>query len=132
MAAVAHASPADLRRLSFVGTGATVRPVPARVPTTVYHRRRAAALVVLVGALAALLLALHALLAAFGGGPLTASGRPGGQGGVYVVQPGDTFWGIASRLAPGEDPRPLVAQLVAAHGSSALMAGERLHLPDPF
>ncbi|MDQ4069750.1 MAG: LysM peptidoglycan-binding domain-containing protein, partial [Actinomycetota bacterium] len=65
----------------------------------------------------------------FGGGPLTASERPSASGAVYVVQPGDTFWDIASRLRPGEDPRPLVAELVAAHGSPVLVAGDRLRLP---
>lgn len=128
MAAVAHASPADLRRLSLAGTGAVVRPVPARVPTTVYRRRRAVALLVLVSAFVAVAVALSGL------GP--APGAPAGLSGarfntgVYVVQPGDTFWEIARRLAPGQDPRPIVAELVAAHGSATLLAGERLHLPD--
>ena len=130
MAAVAHASPAGIRRLSFVGTGPSVRPVPARVPTTVYRRRQAAALVVVLTALLALALAVHGLLVPSGGGPLTASGRPGGVTSVYVVQPGDTFWEIARRLQPGGDPRPLVAELVAAHGSAVLVAGERIQLPD--
>ena len=130
MAAVAHASPADLRRLSFVGTGPLARPVRTRVPTTVYRRRRAAALLVVFTALLALALAVQGLLAPFGGGPLTAPERPGADGSVYVVQPGDTFWAIASRLHPGEDPRPLVAELGAAHGGPVLVAGERLHLPD--
>jgi nucleoid-associated protein YgaU len=127
MAAVAHASPAGIRRLSFVGTGPSVRPVPARLPTTVYRRRQAAALVVVLTALAVLALAVHGLLVPSGGGPLTASGRGTS---VYVVQPGDTFWDIARRLQPGGDPRPLVAELVAAHGSPVLVAGERIQLPD--
>jgi nucleoid-associated protein YgaU len=127
MAAVAHASPADLRRLSFVGTGAVLRPRPARVPTTVYRRRRAVALLVLVTAFVAVALALSGL-GAVAGAPVE---RPGAAPtGVYVVQPGDTFWEIARRLVPGQDPRPLVAELVAAHGSATLVAGERLHLPD--
>lgn len=132
MAAVAHASPADLRRLSLVGTGASLRLVPARVPTTVYRRRRAAALLVLVTAVVAIALAAQGVVASFGGGVPPAT-SPGGHravgGGLYVVQPGDTFWDIARRLSPGEDPRPLVAELVAAHGSPVLITGERLHLP---
>jgi hypothetical protein len=77
----------------------------------------------------ALVLAVGGLLASFGGGPLTASERPGAPAAVYVVQPGDTFWEIARRLDPTGDPRPLVARLVAAHGSPVLVPGERLALP---
>jgi nucleoid-associated protein YgaU len=130
MAAVAHASPADIRRLVVVRT-APLAPAsaPARVPAATYRRRRAIAMLVVVTAVATLLLVLHGLLAAFGGGPLTASERPGVPGAVYVVQPGDTFWEIARRLEPGGDPRPLVARLVAEHGSPVLVAGDRLRLP---
>ncbi|MGH9264874.1 MAG: LysM peptidoglycan-binding domain-containing protein [Acidimicrobiales bacterium] len=130
MAAVAHVSPADLRRLVVVRTGPVV-PASHRLPAATYRRRRAVALLVVASGLAALLLVLHGLLASFGGGPLTASERPGAPvaGAVYVVQPGDTFWGIARRIAPEEDPRPLVARLVAEHGSPTLLAGERLRLP---
>ncbi|MDQ3897201.1 MAG: LysM peptidoglycan-binding domain-containing protein, partial [Actinomycetota bacterium] len=95
----------------------------------VYRRRRLAALLVVATVVAALLLVVHALPVPFGGGPLTASERPGAAGTVYVVQPGDTFWDIARRLDPHADPRPLVARLVAAHGSPVLVAGERLRLP---
>lgn len=132
MAAVAHASPADLRRLVVVRTAPAVSSppwAPARRPSTVYRRRRAVALLVVVGVVAALVLAVGGLLASFGGGPLTASERPGAPASVYVVQPGDTFWEIARRLDPVGDPRPLVARLVAAHGSAVLVPGERLALP---
>lgn len=129
MAAVAHASPAQLHRLVLVHTGPVARPAVARVPTAVYRRRRAAALVVVVAVVATLVLAVGALLASVGGRPLTAPEQPGSPAVVYVVQPGDTFWNIARRLQPGEDPRPLVSRLVAAHGSPVLVAGERLSLP---
>lgn len=36
--------------------------------------------------------------------------------GTYLVHPGDTLWAIAERLAPGEDPRPLVDAIVDANG----------------
>ena len=47
---------------------------------------------------------------------------------AYVVQPGDTLWSIARQLQPEGDVRPLVDQLSARHGGSALQAGERLDL----
>ncbi|MGH9294231.1 MAG: LysM peptidoglycan-binding domain-containing protein [Acidimicrobiales bacterium] len=52
-----------------------------------------------------------------------------GHGYVYVVRPGDTLWSIASRLQPGGDPRPLVADLESQLGGAALLPGDRLHLP---
>jgi hypothetical protein len=129
VAAVAHASPAYVGRLALIRTGPAVRPAPTSLPHTVYRRRRALALLFVVSAATALLLALQGLLGALGGDPL-ASQRPGSPAvSVYVVQPGDTFWGIAGRLRPDEDPRPLVARMVAAHGSPVLVAGERLELP---
>jgi hypothetical protein len=126
MVAVAHASP-EVRRLVAVRTRPVLAAVPGvRVPASVYRRRRALALLVVVTGVAALVLVLHGLLVPFGGGPLTASERPGA---VYVVQPGDTFWALATRMSPNEDPRPLVARMVAAHGSPVLVPGERLSLP---
>jgi hypothetical protein len=130
MAAVAHASPTDIRRLALVRTGPVVRPARTTLPVTVYRRRRAVAVLIVVSVGLALGLALQSLLGALGSGPLTASERPEAPPGrVYVVQPGDTFWAIAGRLHTGEDPRPLVARMVAAHGSAVLVAGERLVLP---
>jgi hypothetical protein len=136
MAAVAHVSPAadaraDLRRLVLVRTGQGIAPLPRLAsPATVYRRRRAVALLVVVTVVAGLVLALGGLLASFTGGPAsTTADRPAAAGAVYVVQPGDTFWEIARQLHPGEDPRPLVARLVAAHGSASLRPGERLTLP---
>ena len=128
MVAVTQASPAQLQRLAIVPTISSATRV-SRVPATVYRRRRAVALVVAASVIAALVLAVGGLLASFGGGPLTASERPGVPSAVYVVQPGDTFWDIARRLDPAGDPRPLVARLVAAHGSPVLVPGERLALP---
>jgi len=129
MAAVAHASPAHVGRLALVRTGPVARPAQTALPVTVYRRRQLVALLFVVSVLAVVVLAAQGLLGTLGGDPL-ASRRPGGpSASVYVVQPGDTFWGIASRLRPDEDPRPLVTRMVATHGSPVLVAGERLALP---
>ena len=51
---------------------------------------------------------------------------------TYVVEPGDTLWSIARRVAPGRDPRPVVDALVEAndlHGG--LQAGQELSVPVP-
>ena len=131
MVAVAHASPAPAPCLVVVRTGLSLVQPPTRshIAPAVYRRRRVAAALLVASVAAALILAVGGLLASFGGGPLTASERPGAPAAVYVVQPGDTFWEIARRLDPTGDPRPLVARLVAAHGSPVLVPGERLALP---
>jgi hypothetical protein len=57
--------------------------------------------------------------------------RPGAER-VYVVNPGDTLWGIAARIAgPEGDPRPIVDALVSRNhiAGAAIVPGERLHLP---
>jgi hypothetical protein len=59
------------------------------------------------------------------GSALAENGRPAS----YVVQPGDTLWSIAQRVAPGGDPRPLVAELASKIGSARVVPGERITLP---
>ena len=49
---------------------------------------------------------------------------------TYVVEPGDTLWSIAHRVAPGQDPRPVVDRLIEAndvHGG--LRVGQELSIP---
>ncbi|HVM66247.1 MAG TPA: LysM domain-containing protein [Acidimicrobiales bacterium] len=48
---------------------------------------------------------------------------------VWVVEPGDTLWGIAERLEPGTDVRPLVDALSRQVHGRPLQAGERLVVP---
>jgi hypothetical protein len=118
---------------------ARIEPVlahrPARLPASTYRRRRAAA----AGLVVLLVVLVGAALGTLGGGPLLVPERPGAlsvsdagpAGRIYVVQPGDTFWTIATRLKPSGDPRPLVDRLVAAHGGSTLHVGERIPVPFP-
>jgi hypothetical protein len=89
----------------------------------------------LLGAVAtALVVALALPWGGTGGRPLATPGAA--QGGhpvsahaLYVVQPGDTLWTIAEQLAPGDDPRPVEAQLAAQVGGDAIVPGERVVLP---
>ena len=46
-----------------------------------------------------------------------------------TVGPGETLWSIAVALRPGEDPRPLVDELVALNGGTELTAGGVVRLP---
>ena len=46
---------------------------------------------------------------------------------VYIVQPGDTLWAIASeRAQPGDDVQSLVAVLGESAGSASLEVGQRI------
>ncbi|MEO7555854.1 MAG: LysM peptidoglycan-binding domain-containing protein, partial [Acidimicrobiales bacterium] len=47
---------------------------------------------------------------------------------TYVVQPGDTLWSIARRLAPKADVTATVDRLADLNGSSAIQIGQRLRL----
>jgi hypothetical protein len=50
---------------------------------------------------------------------------------VTVVQPGETLWAIARRVAPGTDPRATIARLTELNdlGARPIVAGQRLVLP---
>ena len=50
---------------------------------------------------------------------------------TYVVRPGDTLWSIAVRVAPGTDPRRIVAEMQAQNvvDAGALAAGQTLVVP---
>lgn len=46
---------------------------------------------------------------------------------IYVVQPGDTLWSIATAVSvEGEDIRPLVAHLKSVAGGASLDVGQRI------
>jgi acyl dehydratase len=45
---------------------------------------------------------------------------------VYVVQPGDTLWSVASQLDSDGDVRDTVDRLAALNGGSAIAVGQRL------
>ena len=75
-----------------------------------------------------LLLLAPSLARARGNGPASRTSAPGGA--PYTVAPGDTLWSIASRVAPGHDPRPVIDQLQAAnHLHGPLRPGQTLTIP---
>lgn len=43
-----------------------------------------------------------------------------------VVRPGDSLWTVAERLAPGDDPRPVVDALSDARHGTVLTPGESI------
>ncbi|HXY91959.1 MAG TPA: LysM domain-containing protein [Acidimicrobiia bacterium] len=100
-------------------TGPTTPPRP-RMARAVYVRRRIAA--ALLGI--ALVLVMAQAGAALGGSTLAAPERRPAPPAHTVVRPGDSLWSIATRLAPGEDPRPVVDALESARHGAPLVPGE--------
>jgi Tfp pilus assembly protein FimV len=54
--------------------------------------------------------------------PASATGRTV----TYLVQPGDTLWSIAQRVAPERDPRAVVDALRDARDTDTLYPGEAI------
>jgi hypothetical protein len=107
------------------------RPVPVRrsLPdraTRVRRRRLAAIGLAAVLTLGGVTVGRVVWSAAVGTSPAQPIDARPITGDVYVVQPGDTLWSIAQRIAPGEDPRPVVAALKAGNGDVDLEPGDRL------
>lgn len=91
--------------------------------TRVRHRRLAATVIV-------------ATMGAAWAVPVAKALGPGGEparvsSARYVVRQGDTLWSIAERLAPGEDPRPVVDALTSANDLEprSLVPGQALVVP---
>lgn len=82
-----------------------------------------AALVALCALLGGVLLAGGVARAAQGARPLPVR--------YHVVMPGDTLWGIATREAPRDDPREVVARLVELNAlrGAGLRVGQRIAVP---
>src|SRR5262249_15223086 len=91
-----------------------------RTRSAVFRRRRLVAAVLGLG----FVLTAARAGAALGGTPATPARLPHVR--TVVVQPGDTLWSIANRVAPKRDPRDVVDALAKARGSSALVPGETL------
>lgn len=89
-----------------------------------YVRRRRTTLIV---ALALLTAVLYGPVA----GAVAGQRLPSTKAQTYVVAAGDTLWGIASRLRPGSDPRPIILQIQQLNGVDAgsLAPGQRLLVP---
>jgi Tfp pilus assembly protein FimV len=133
-----------------MSTATLTRPASARVPEPVRAVRYGAAVFARPGPRAqraprtritrrgrAVLLALTVLVLL----ALISLGRTGSQAATYVentpplqqttVQPGETLWSVAQRIAPENDPREVIAQIRRINHltSSSLRVGQQLLLP---
>ena len=116
-----------VRQLRLIESDRQHSPRSARShQRAVYRRRRVLAALVGLG----LVLTVARAGAALGGSSLATPERlPHVQ--QVVVEPGDTLWSIAQRLAPGHDVRPVVDAMERALGTDTLIAGERITVPAP-
>jgi nucleoid-associated protein YgaU len=103
-----------------------VRPSRRNRAAAVYRRRRCVAAAVGLG----VIMAAGQAGVALGGSPLASAGRrpPAATPEVVtvVVEPGDTLWSIAHRLAPRAETREVVDALVEARGTASIVPGETL------
>ncbi|HUI49014.1 MAG TPA: LysM peptidoglycan-binding domain-containing protein [Acidimicrobiia bacterium] len=115
------------RRLRPIDSNRQPRPRPARRHTrAIYRRRRVLAALVGLG----LVLTIARAGATLGGSSLAASERlPHVQ--LVVVEPGDSLWSIAQRVAPGRDVRPIVDAMARALGTTTVTAGQTIRVPAP-
>ena len=102
---------------------ATTRPVPGGLRLT-----RRGRLVVFLTFLTAALAVLFVVLS----GAATGSGERGRPVPVRMVQveAGDTLWSIATRAAPGEDPRDLIDEIEELNSlDGTLRVGTEIAVP---
>ena len=90
-----------------------------RVSRATYVRRRLS----VVGLAVGLVLVTAQAGAALGGSSPDAPGRAPTVAST-VVREGDSLWSVAERLAPGDDPRPVVDALREARHGDPLLVGE--------
>ena len=103
---------------------------PRTQKPAIYRRRRIFAALVVGLVVFCLVLAGSELLGRLHGTPGSTPVGAVTQPMVYVVQPGDTLWEIASRVnPPGRDIRHTVDQLAIAAGTPVLQPGQRIVLP---
>jgi LysM repeat protein len=91
--------------------------------------RRGRLTVLIVVALAVLILGSWRAMTA--DADVEGSGAEGSGAVAVTVQPGDTLWTISMSLAPGADPRVLIAEIRSLNGltQSGLMPGQVLLVP---
>lgn len=80
---------------------------------------------------AAFLLLVIAMSGRFTADAGTAVGPSGPANAVVVVQQGESLWQIASRLAPGSDPRAMVQEIRSLNdlGDTTIVAGQSILVP---
>lgn len=87
--------------------------------------------------LAALPIVVVLSIAVVGGGAALASSDNGAASGAFTeitVMSGETLWSIAEDVAPGSDPRDVVAEITRLNAlkNGSVAAGQRIALPAAY
>lgn len=87
--------------------------------------------------LAALPIVVVLSIAVVGGGAALASSDNGPASGAFTeitVMSGETLWSIAEDVAPGSDPRDVVAEITRLNAleNGSVAAGQRIALPAAY
>lgn len=87
--------------------------------------------------LAALPVVVALALAVVGGGAALASNESGASAGTFTeitVMSGETLWSIAEDVAPGSDPRDVVAEIARLNAleNGSVTAGQRIAIPTAY
>lgn len=90
-----------------------------------------------LAALAAIPLVAAVVVGVVSGGSAIGSndaGAPAGTFDTVTVMPGDSLWSIARSVAPGQDPRDVVAEISSLNQlpGSVLDTGEELAIPADY
>jgi len=112
---------------------AAVIPAQARPATRLRLTTRGRAVLL---ALASVPLALGIAFAALSGGSAVASGSdaPAATLEIVTVMPGDTLWSIATKVAPGLDPREVIGEISRTNllRGGQLQIGQELAIPAAY
>ena len=87
--------------------------------------------------LAALPVVVALAIAVVGGGAALASNESGASAGAFTeitVMSGETLWSIAEDVAPGSDPRDVVAEITRLNAleNGSVTAGQRIAIPAEY
>ncbi|MFG6280361.1 LysM peptidoglycan-binding domain-containing protein [Microbacterium sp. 5K110] len=87
--------------------------------------------------LAALPVVVALSVAVVGGGAALASNDSGASAGAFAeitVMSGETLWSIAEDVAPGADPRDVVAEITRLNAleDASVAAGQRIAIPAAY
>ncbi|KZE40631.1 LysM peptidoglycan-binding domain-containing protein [Microbacterium sp. T32] len=87
--------------------------------------------------LAALPVVVALAIAVVGGGAALASNESGAPAGAFTeitVMSGETLWSIAEDVAPGSDPRDVVAEITRLNAleNGSVTAGQRIAIPAEY
>jgi len=131
----------DPRYVVEVRTPRYASASPARLDHEIYVRRRIVAGLLVTLLAVATCLGIRSLASRGDGAAPVSAVTPGVSvggvdvsgayvvnDGVYIVQPGDTLWSIASSLTD-DGIRDYVADLISLNGGASIDVGQRLALP---